>query len=188
MVQRSVAVSPSEPHVTLTDYRNVGFVFTAFIALLLALPRLVDRTSPPPEPSVILGPVFAMVLLVALVALLMIGARNLATLRGQVATRYYLRFSGPEPADWIERPARAFNNLMQLPTLFYLACTLMLVTQHVDRAQLAYTWLFVALRALHAVVYIGWNSLPYRFGTWVMGLLTLAVIWARFALAAWPGF
>jgi hypothetical protein len=135
-----------------------------------------------------LGPVFAMVLIVAIVALLMIVSRNLATLRGQVQTRYYLAYSGPSPADWIERPARAFNNLMQLPTLFYVVCTLMLVTQHLDRAQLAYAWLFVALRAVHVVVYIGWNPLPYRFGAWVMSLVTLLVIWTRFAIAAWPGF
>ena len=75
---------------------------------------------------------------------------------------------------------------MQLPTLFYVVCTLMLVTGHVDRAQLAYAWLFVALRALHSVVYILWNPLPYRFTTWLMGSVALFLIWIRFALQAWP--
>lgn len=190
MAQTSVAapqsVSSSEPVVTLTDYRNIGILFAAFIGLLCLLPRWVEPTAP--RASLVLGPVFAMVLLVAIVALLMISSRNLATLRGQVAARYYLAYSGPAPADWIERPARVFNNLMQLPTLFYVVCTLMLVTEHVDRTQLAYAWLFVALRALHAVLYIAWNPLPYRFGSWAMGLITLLVIWTRFALEAWPGF
>jgi hypothetical protein len=186
MAQTSVAAPQAVPPVTLADYRNVSVLFAAFVALLCYVPRFVDPG--PATATLVLGPVFALVLVVAAVALLMISSRNLATLRGQVPPRYYLTYSGPEPADWIERPARAFNNLMQLPVLFYVVCTLMLITQHVDRAQVAYAWLFVALRALHAIVYIVWNPLPYRFGLWVMGLITLLVIWTRFALAAWPGF
>lgn len=187
MAQTSVAVPSSEPEVTLADYRNVGLAFAAYFAVLAYLPRWV-AAGPAPAAVKVLGPVFAMVMLVAVVALMMITSRNLATLRGQVSPRYYLAYSGPAPEDWIERPARAFNNLMQLPTLFYVVCVSMLVTQQMDRTQLAYAWLFVALRALHTVVYIAWNPLPYRFGTWVMGLVTLLVLWARFALAAWPGF
>jgi hypothetical protein len=129
-----------------------------------------------------------MVLVVALVGLLMVAIRNLATMRGQVSPRYYLAYSGPAPDDWIERPARTFDNLMQLPTLFYVVCLFILITGQLDRAQLAYAWLFVALRALHSLLYISWNPLPYRFATWVMGLVTLLVLWARFALQAWPGF
>ena len=192
MVQTSVAApqaappEPTEPKVTLRDYREVSIMFVAFIVLLFLLPQLVDPARP--APSLVLGPVFAMVLVVAIVALLMVGLRNVAALRGQVATHYYLTYSGPSPADWIERPARAFNNLMQLPTLFYVVCVLILITGRVDRAQLAYAWVFVALRALHAAVYLASNSLPYRFGPWLMGLITLLVIWTRFAIEAWPGF
>lgn len=186
MAQTSVAASHTEPKVTLADYGKVGILFAAFIGLMVCVPSF--ASGPAARSTLILGPVFVMVLVVAVVALLMVTARNLATLRGQVAARYYLTYSGPEPADWIERPARAFNNLMQLPTLFYVVCTLMLVTEHIDRAQLAYAWVFVALRALHAVLYILWNPLPYRFGTWLMGLVTLLVLWTRFALTAWPGF
>jgi hypothetical protein len=185
MAQTSVAAPRTEPTVTLADYRKVGSLFAAFIGLLVCVPSF--ATGPVSRSSLILGPVFVMVLVVALVALLMVTARNLATLRGQVAPRYYLAYSGPAPEDWIERPARAFNNLMQLPTLFYVVCTLMLVTENVDRSQLAYAWVFVALRALHALLYIMWNPLPYRFGSWLMSLVTLLVLWIRFALAAWPG-
>jgi len=185
MTQTSVAAPHTEPTVTLAVYRNVGILFAAFIGLLVVVPSV--ASGPVAKPSLVLGPVFAMVLVVAVVALLMVTLRNLATLRGQVSAAYYLAYSGPAPKDWIERPARAFNNLMQLPVLFYVVCTLMLVTGQVDRAQLAYAWLFVGLRALHAVLYILWNPLPYRFGTWLMGLITLLVLWTRFALVAWPG-
>ena len=172
--------------ITLADYRNVGVILAVFAGLLVYFGRLADE--PAPSPSLVLGPVFAMGLLVAIVWLWMVVYRNLATLRGETPSAYYVAYSGPAPADWIERPARAFNNLMQLPTLFYVVCVLMLLTQHIDRAQLAYAWLFVALRALHAIVYIAWNVVAYRFAIWLMGSLTLFILWLRFALQAWPGF
>jgi hypothetical protein len=87
----------------------------------------------------------------------MVVVRNSSVMRGLVAVDYYVAYTSAPPAEWIERTARAFNNLMQVPTLFYVVCTLMLVTRTLDQTQLAYAWIFVAMRALHACVYIGWN-------------------------------
>ena len=174
-----------QPAVSLTDYARVGALLTAYGGLLAYIARLAESPAPPVQ--AILGPVFALVGLVFCVWLAMVTVRNLATLRGLSSPQYYLSYNTDVPADWIERPARAFNNLMQIPTLFYLVCTLMLITQKLDRAQLAYAWLFVAVRVVHAVVYIRWNPLPYRFATWIMGCITLWVLWTRFALQAWPG-
>lgn len=171
--------------ITLAVYARVGALLIVFSALLVYIPQLTEASAPPAQ--AILGPVFALVALVACVWLLMVVVRNLATFRGLSSPQYYLTYNSDVPPEWIERPARTFNNLMQIPTLFYLVCTLMLITRTLDRAQLAYAWVFVAVRALHAVVYIGWNSLPYRFATWIMGCITLWVLWTRFALQAWPG-
>lgn len=113
----ALAEPPLGQKITLADYRNVGLLLAVFIGLLVYLGRLADE--PAPKPSLVLGPVLAMGLLVAIVWLLMVVHRNLATLRGEAPDAYYVSYSGPVPADWIERPARAFNNLMQLPTLFY---------------------------------------------------------------------
>ena len=82
----------------------------------------------------------------------------------------------------IERPARTFNNLMQLPVLFYLVCILMMVTNTLDRAQLALAWVFVATRAVHAVIYIAVNHVPARFTAWLCGAIAVFVLWTRFAI------
>jgi len=177
-------LSATPTRVTWADYGRVGALLGAFIMLLVYLSRL--SMQPVARPEQILGPVFAQVALVAFVWLLMAVVRNVATMRGLSSPQYYLTYSSDAPPDWIERPARTFNNLMQMPTLFYVICTLLLVTRQLDRAQLAYAWVFVALRALHACLYIGWNPLPYRFATWIMGCITLFVLWTRFALQLWP--
>ena len=87
----------------------------------------------------------------------------------------------------VERPARTFNNLMQLPMLFYVACLAILITRECDRAQVLLAWLFVALRVVHSAIYIAWNYVPARFTAWVAGSIALGVLWWRFAAQSWPG-
>lgn len=178
--------NPSTLRVTWADYARVAALLTAFGFLLAYLLR--RASEPAPRAEELLGPVFGMVAVVACVWLLMVAVRNYVAIRGLASPQYYVDYSTHPPADWVERPARTFNNLMQMPILFYLVCTLMLLTHQLDRAQLACAWLFVALRVLHAVVYIGWNPLPYRFATWMMGSITLFVIWTRFARQVWGLF
>lgn len=181
----SAAEQPSPSAISLAIYARVGVLLSAYAAVLVYIAQLTD--APAPAAELILGPVFALVALIFVVWLLMAVVRNVATLRGLSSPDYYLTYNADAPPDWIERPARTFNNLMQIPTLFYVVCALMLITHKLDRAQLAYAWLFVAMRAVHSLIYIRWNPLPYRFATWIMGCITLWVLWARFARQAWPG-
>jgi len=169
-----------------SDYAQVGALLAAVCVGLFGVTEL--RSDATLRPELVLGPVFAMVALTALVWLAMVVVRNVSVMRGLSDGRYFLAYNPPLPPEWIERPARTFNNLMQVPPLFYLVCTLMLVTRSFDRSQLVCAWAFVALRAVHACVYVGWNYLPYRFAAWIASCITLGVLWFRFASQAWPGF
>ena len=42
-------------------------------------------------------------------------------------------------------------------------------------------WVFVITRYVHAFIYIGFNHLLLRFTAFLTGVITLAVIWTRFA-------
>jgi hypothetical protein len=162
----------------------VLIVFGLFCGALATIPSFLDRTLPRPEQ--LLGPVFACVGLTAVVWFLMLTFRNGAILSGLAKSDYYSAYQASHPADWVERPARTFNNLMQVPSLFYVVCLAMIVMHTADRTQLAYAWLFTLLRAAHAVIYIGWNYLPLRFISWVMSFVTLCCLWVRFAVEVWP--
>ena len=129
--------------------------------------------------NALIAPMGALVGLTALVWLAMVVVRNTAVMRGRISPKQYVHYSGSAFDERIERPARAFNNLFQVPMLFYVACLLMLVTRRVDVAQVGLAWVFVSMRVVHAGVYIGWNHLPSRFATWVAGCITLGVIWVR---------
>jgi hypothetical protein len=179
---RASTASSSRP--SLNDYLAVS----AFLALFSGALSLVTRLAPlgAAEPAMLLGPMFALVALTALIWLLMVIVRNASILRGLVSARYFVDYRTQPPAEWTERPAATFNNLMQVPTLFYVVCLLMMQTGQLDHAQVWLAWIFPAARLLHAIAYIGWNRLPSRFASWVAGCITLGVIWTRFAIQAWP--
>lgn len=157
-----------------------------FILFGLGLASLVTMYSgQEARAAALLGPLFALATLIALVWTQMLVYRNFAAFKGIAPAAYYLRYSGKLPPDWVERPARAFNNLMQIPLYFCVVCLLMMVTERLDAAQLTLAWVFVATRVAHAVVYIVRNHLPSRFGLYVAGVATLAVILVRFAIQSW---
>jgi hypothetical protein len=135
------------------------------------------------DPRAVMPAMFALVLLTAVVWLVMLLARNISVAIGKVSMGYYKSYRGSAPPEWIERPARTFSNLLELPVLFYVACLLMLVTDHCDQAQAQLAAVFVATRYLHALIYICINHVPARFGAFVAGSVTLAVIWTRLAYA-----
>lgn len=183
----STATTTVEYHPTAADYAAVAGVLLVFGSILAVLTWQLSAAEVRSE--ALLGPIIALFGLAAVVWLLMVIARNYAILEGIASADYYAAYEPAKvPVDWVERPARAFNNLMQVPTLFYVVCLLMLVTGPVDRAQVALAWVFVALRAVHALAYIGWNRGPYRFTSWMAGCITLGVIWTRFAAASWHLF
>ena len=139
-----------------------------------------SATGPAPAATSIIGPMSALVGLTGVVWLLMVLARNLTILRGITDVAYYRDYQTHPPQEWVERPARTFENLLQAPILFYVVCLAMLATQRIDEAQLRLAWIYVGARVLHAVIYLGWNYVPYRFAAWIASCIALAVMWFRF--------
>jgi hypothetical protein len=135
------------------------------------------------DPRALMPAMFLLLLLTAFVWLLMLLARNISVAIGKVSMRYYTSYRDDAPPEWIERPARTFNNLLEVPLLFYVACVLMLAVDHCDQAQAQLAATFVGTRYLHALIYIGVNHVPARFGAYVMGCVTLGVMWTRLAYA-----
>ncbi len=155
--------------------------FVALLSFVLVRPPLLASVER--DPRELIQPILGLVALTALVWVLMFTFRNVAVARRVASLRYYRTYTTDVPPEWVERPARAFMNLLEVPLLFYLVCVLMLQTARWDSVQLSLAWLFVASRYLHAAVYIGLNDVPLRFAAYAMGCIAVAVIWWRFAFA-----
>ena len=159
-------------------YLIIGVILAIFAAVLVAVVRTAPAQGAPAD---LIRPVVALVGLTAIVALLMGVYRNVAVIRGVVPARYFRGYTADYPDEWVERPARAYMNLLELPVLFYVVCLLMLATGRFDFVQISLAWVFVVARTVHAFVHIAFNYVPLRFAAFVGGVVTLAVIWTRFA-------
>jgi hypothetical protein len=162
-------------------YLVLAAILAAFVWLLAGIVTTAPGAQLGRKPEALIQPVVALVGLTALVWCLMLVWRNLAVFRGQVSLRYFRAFTSDVPAEWVERPARAYMNLLELPVLFYAACALMLATGKFDGIQVALAWVFVLARCAHAFIHIGFNYVPLRFAAFFMGSVTLGVLWVRFA-------
>jgi hypothetical protein len=162
-------------------YLAAGGVLAPFVALVVWIQS--GGATPLAGGLGLLPPIFALVTLTAVVLGVAAVVRNVAVIRGVSSVRFYETYSEERPAEWVERPAKTFDNLFQVPMLFYIVCLLMMVTDEVDSIQVALAWLFVATRIVHAFVYIVFNRVPYRFAAFFSGVITLGVIWGRFASA-----
>jgi hypothetical protein len=99
--------------------------------------------------------------LTAAVWLLMVLSRNVAVLFGAASISYFRDYWNEQPDDRIERPARAFNNLTQVPTRFCVIALLMITLRRVDGSQVLLAWIYVASRATYAVIYIYSITFPF---------------------------
>ena len=160
-------------------YLVIGVILAAFAAVLVAVVRAAP--APVAQGAALIRPVVALVALTAIVALLMGAYRNVAVIRGAASVRYFRTYTADSPAEWVERPARAYMNLLELPVLFYVVCLLMLTTGRFDSIQVSLAWVFVAARCAHAFIHVAFNYVPLRFAAFVAGVATLAVMWTRFA-------
>jgi hypothetical protein len=165
---------------TVPQYVAVGAAFVAFGLLLSWL--IQSRSGRTVLASQLVSPMLVLTLLICAVWVLMIVVRNVSLIRGLNSADYYRDYHTSPPAEWVERPARTFNNLMQAPQLFYAVCLAMLATNRCDAAQLAVAWAFVATRIVHAAIYMLWNYIPARFAAWNVGMIALSVLWVRFWL------
>ena len=164
-------------------YVVVAAVLAAFLAVLASVLQQEPAASQQTQQALI-EPIIGLAALTGIVWALMVLFRNVAFIRGKVSERYFQTYTVDAPSEWVERPTRAYMNLLELPVLFYVVCLLMLVTQRFDEVQVSLAWLFVATRTAHAFIYIAFNYIPLRFVSYLTGVITLGVLWTRFAAQA----
>lgn len=70
-----------------------------------------------------------------------------------------------------------FNNLLQVPLLFYVWCLAMTQWQAAAGLWELGAWAYVGLRLGHSVIQITHNRVMQRFGVWVCSNAVLAALW-----------
>lgn len=134
------------------------------------------------QSTAIFAPVLAQVLLTVLV-LLTLATTRLRTLRRTRTPPQKL--ANPKGFDEVlghlENISENFENLFEMPVLFYVAAVVIFVTGHVDPIFVGAAWGYVLLRALHSLIHCTSNRVTHRFGAFLTSNVVLLFIWIRTA-------
>jgi len=84
------------------------------------------------------------------------------------------------PAE-VRWKADNFNNLMELPTVFYAVALSLALLGAGDGSALVLAWTFVGMRVVHSVVQATVNLVMVRFGLFILSSLVLIAMIVRAA-------
>ena len=127
----------------------------------------------------IFWPIVAHVFLVfCLYALL--SFRRMGLVRAGKANAGQFRENRDEPGESLV-VKNSIANQFELPVLFYVLVILAIVTRQADLLFVAMSWIFVALRVLHAYIMVTTNFVPRRFQIHFVALVVLVLMWIIFA-------
>lgn len=131
--------------------------------------------------QMVLAPVFALVFLIFAVMLGMFRVRTKAVMTKEVRVSQIAlgQDAWPKKATQI---SNTYMNLFEMPVLFFALIAFALPLRQADLVIVLLSWVYVALRYLHAGVYATSNDMRYRFGFFAASAMVLLAMWVYFAL------
>jgi len=134
----------------------------------------------------ILLPVFVLIALNLVVAVLLFVERNRVLYSGKLKIRDIALTKEAWP-DRAKQLGNSFQNQFEYPVLFYVLVAFALITRKADLIFVVLSWVFVVSRILHAYIHITSNRVPRRFFAFIFGVLVLTVMWIYFAIQILTG-
>ncbi|MBC2650467.1 MAPEG family protein [Novosphingobium aerophilum] len=125
-----------------------------------------------------------MLLIVALtfVAFVKMAIERAAAVKGGQDPAYYKVYLGDPEPEKTRAAVRHWDNLFELPTLFYAACLTAFVLAAVSGWTLLFAWLFAACRLVQSLVHMSTNNPNQRGGAFALSVLGLLALWVNLAL------
>ncbi len=129
-------------------------------------------------------PMFALVLLTAVVLTVLFRSRVRAVRAGKISAKFFRIYQGETEPEETAKPARHFSNLFEAPTLFYAGCLAAMVTGDSGMVVQILAWAYVLARALHAYIHLGQNRLGRRINAYFAGWIALLALWTHVVVHA----
>jgi len=122
-------------------------------------------------------PMAMMVLLTFVVGLVAAWARFVGVRSGEVKYKYFKLMQGQEVPERVTVTTRCFNNMFEVPVLFYVACALYISLGVEGLPGLVFAWLFVALRYAQAFVHLTTNHFLHRMLAFWTSFICTLLLW-----------
>jgi hypothetical protein len=127
-------------------------------------------------------PMAFMVLLTFIVGLVAAGTRFSSVRSGEVRYGYFKLMQGQDVPEQVTVTTRCFNNMFEVPVLFYVACTLFISLGAGSLPGLVLAWLFVALRYLQAFIHLTYNNFFHRMLAFWAAFVCVLLLWINLVL------
>jgi len=124
----------------------------------------------------LLYPVFAMAFLSLGVALILF-LRRVSAIKEGLAPAYFRFNRGAKLSPRLTVAEQHYQNIFEMPQLFYLAMLVAFVTVEPGVVLLSLAWGYVGVRSLHSWVHLGQNNVLWRRNAFVASYLFLVLIW-----------
>ena len=131
--------------------------------------------------TLIFLPVLAVVAL-TLVAFVRMAAARAVAAKSMNGDYYRAHLGEPEP-EAARAAARHWDNLFELPTVFYAGCIVAFVLGAVGTWTLVFAWGFVAARVVQSLIHMTYNNPAHRGLAFVLGVVFTLALWVDVAQA-----
>jgi len=122
-------------------------------------------------------PMFVLVMLTFFVGILTIRARIISIVKRQISMKFYQLMEGSDVPEAITKTTRCFNNLFEVPVLFYVSATLQLALAIEDPLSIILAWVFVGFRVTQASIHLSYNNVYHRLICFWLGFFTVVGLW-----------
>jgi len=120
---------------------------------------------------------FVLVILTMVIMVLTARVRIESVQSGTVPQSYYSLMEGHDIPDFVAKTTRNFNNLFEVPTLFYAGGAVYLALDQAGQLPIISAWIFVAARVMHSIIHLSYNNVLHRLVIFAIGNLSVLVMW-----------
>lgn len=120
---------------------------------------------------------FMLVILTTVIMVLTARVRIGSVQSGEVPQSYYSLMDGHDIPDFVAKTTRNFNNLFEVPTLFYAGGAVYLALDQTGQLAVISAWVFVAARVVHSIIHLSYNNVLHRLVVFAIGNLSVLVMW-----------
>ncbi|WP_188151998.1 MAPEG family protein [Teredinibacter waterburyi] len=124
-------------------------------------------------------PMFAMILLTTIVAVIAVSCRFNSVKSGSVPIKYYRLMQGDKIPEVITKTTRCVNNMFEVPMLFYVVSTLYIALHIESLLAIILSSIFVGLRCVQAYIHLTYNNVVHRMLAFWFGLICVLLLWVN---------
>lgn len=127
-------------------------------------------------------PMAALVGLTFIVMYLLLILRVKTVRARKISPRYFKLNKGGELPDNVVTVEHNFNNLLELPVLFYTVCILAIILNQSIDYFVIHAWVYVFFRYLHTYIHITYNNIVHRLIAFGLSTVVIFSMWVKVLL------